>query len=179
MKKMDGTLLEWAQKNPMSRVELAHCGNIILKGLQILHGKRHLFLDMKPENFMFYNSQEHSSSSSSSKKLPDVNFIDFAFACSFTEIQTGEHREMMTGCAINGTPGYVSMSVHEGNTPSRRDDLEALGNVLLSLAYQGILPWLQATSADECLNLKKSADMIKIADTVGCIEIGQFLHQVI
>ena len=64
-----------------------------------------------------------------------------------------------------GTPTYASINVMSGHTPSRRDDLEALGYVIceliLSLASgakggkDNLLPWSGAKSDDELLMMKK------------------------
>ncbi len=173
MQKMDGTLLELCQQKALTGKILAHCGTIILKGLEKLHSKRYLYCDLKPENFMYLNNG--SSSSSSSNCLPQIFFIDFAFCTSFTDILSGKHRPMVTGCPVHGTPGYVSLNVQQGNTPSRRDDIEALGYVLLSLAYQGVLPWLTATSAESCLEMKQNANIHQMAKDIGCPQLASFI----
>ena len=48
--------------------------------------------------------------------------------------------EQTTGRKLCGTARYVSLKVHQGVTPSRRDDLVALGYVFAWL-LRGDLPW--------------------------------------
>lgn len=53
---------------------------------------------------------------------------------------TGNHIPMATNKGMVGTARYTSINSHTGLEQSRRDDLEAVGYVLLYL-HLGLLPW--------------------------------------
>ena len=70
--------------------------------------------------------------------------IDFGLARRYLD-EHGEHIPAKTGRKLTGTVRYASVNVHGGNTPSRRDDLESLGYVILYL-INGCLPWQDVRS---------------------------------
>ena len=39
---------------------------------------------------------------------------------------------------------YASLNAHQGYTQSRRDDLEAIGNIIVYFMRSGDLPWMAA-----------------------------------
>jgi serine/threonine protein kinase len=92
-----------------------------------------------------------------------VFFIDFGIAQSFVDPSKGCHREEAEAGAVVGTPSYVSLAVHNGTIPARRDDVEAVGLVLLCMLGRGSLPWSSATSEAECKALKNSTDIHALA----------------
>ena len=67
---------------------------------------------------------------------------------------------MKLGRSLRGTPNYASLNVHEGMECSRRDDLEALCYMLISL-HVGRLPWSCVREKTLALKLKKIAEMKK------------------
>ncbi len=69
----------------------------------------------------------------------------------------GEHRPFSQGM-VEGTPKYMSVSCHKGGSPGRRDDLEALGYVLLDLSGYN-LPWSNSKNDKDCLTCKASVDL--------------------
>ncbi len=58
---------------------------------------------------------------------------------------------------VEGTPKYMSISCHKGGSPGRRDDLEALGYVLLDLIGCN-LPWSYSKNDKDCLTCKSSVN---------------------
>ena len=59
LEKLDGgDLIAWSKKRPVPTVqEIAGIGLQILEGLEWLHSKGWLFIDIKPDNFMFRGDQ--------------------------------------------------------------------------------------------------------------------------
>lgn len=117
----------------------------MLRRIESIHDKGFLHRDIKPDNFLF-GSERYSHV---------LYIIDFGLAkkyCTYvdTEETTAhdiEHIPCETGRNITGTERYVSVNVHDGLTPSRRDDMESIGYVIIYL-LMGYLPWSKNTTAD-------------------------------
>lgn len=86
--------------------------------------------DIKPENFLI----------GLKKKSHIIYVIDFGFAKRFSDVKTGMHIAYVEGKQLTGTAKFASIYTHLGIEQSRRDDLEALGYVLVYL-IKGELPW--------------------------------------
>ena len=112
----------------------------MIRRIEHIHDKGFIHRDIKPDNFLF-----------GSEKYPQTLYIiDFGLAKKYCKYQNNkensedsqdiEHIVCETGRNITGTERYVSINVHDGLTPSRRDDLESIGYVLVYL-LMGKLPW--------------------------------------
>ena len=99
--------------------------------LEYLHSKNFVHRDMKPENIVIGQG----------KKASMVYLIDFGLAKRFLCPKTGIHIPFKADKGIIGTAKFLSLSTHRGNECSRRDDLEALGIVLIYFLRNGSLPW--------------------------------------
>ena len=112
-------------KEPISIELVLRWGHEILRILETIHKSGIVHRDIKPENVMLRGEKMY--------------LIDFGLARHFRE-HSGKHAPMKAGRGMLGTMRYASMNVHNGYTPSRRDDLESLGYVLLFFYHQ-TLPW--------------------------------------
>mgnify|MGYP003695121941 CR=1 FL=1 len=68
--------------------------------------------------------------------------IDFGLAKRYICPRYGKHIKYQEQKGFTGTTGFLSKSAHEGNEHSRRDDMEALGHVMIYFINGGDLPWL-------------------------------------
>lgn len=137
--------------------------------VEAIHDQNLIFVDVKPENFMI--SQPTSKRVQTCKDVcRRLRMIDFGLVENFRNVTAGGHREdSFPDAQFVGTPVYASINVLEGHTASRRDDLEALGYVMLELLLMLIderlaatsssspLPWGSGESDEEILTAKKKA----------------------
>jgi serine/threonine protein kinase len=79
-----------------------------------------------------------------------VHIIDFGLAKKYRDPKTQQHIPYRENKNLTGTARYASVNTHLGIEQSRRDDLEAVGYVLVYF-MKGNLPWegLKANSKKE------------------------------
>ena len=112
-----------------SHQDVAVIGLQMLEGMEELHSKGFLFVDTKPQNFMLGNNDPK-----------DLRFVDFGCVERWVAFN-GSGARPQSKRALVGTPEFASLSCQEGNLPGRKDDIEAMCLVLLSLMSGGKLPW--------------------------------------
>ena len=67
--------------------------------------------------------------------------IDFGLCKRYLCPKTGEHVSFCADKGIVGTLKYLSLSTHLGGDHGRKDDLEALLNMIIYFFNEGSLPW--------------------------------------
>jgi serine/threonine protein kinase len=111
----------------LSTQSLSLIGQQILEGLEILHSKGYLFVDVKPDNFMIRKSRSSTRNSTEFTLADELFFVDFGLAEKFTQyMSNGAQRDRTMRAGLAGTPSYASIDLLEGHSPCRKDDLEAL-----------------------------------------------------
>jgi len=114
-------------------------GEQMMYRIEHLHVRDMLHRDIKPENFaMGLGDRGHH-----------VYVLDFGLSKRYRS--QGEHIPFREGKPLTGTARYCSVNAHRGFEQSRRDDLEAIGFVLVYFLKGGKLPWqgLQARDMNE------------------------------
>jgi casein kinase 1 len=135
--------------------------------IEYVHSKNFLHRDIKPDNFLM----------GTGKKGHHVYIIDFGLAKKFRDPKTHQHIPYKEGKNPTGTARYCSISTHLGIEQSRRDDLEAVGYVLLHLV-RGSLPWLQVQGQTkqqkyDCITNLKLNTPVDVLCTISPDEGGQ------
>eukprot|EP00746_Dinoflagellata_sp_MGD_P031422 gnl/MRDRNA2_/MRDRNA2_174681_c0_seq1.p1 gnl/MRDRNA2_/MRDRNA2_174681_c0~~gnl/MRDRNA2_/MRDRNA2_174681_c0_seq1.p1 ORF type:complete len:308 (-),score=52.21 gnl/MRDRNA2_/MRDRNA2_174681_c0_seq1:148-1071(-) len=116
----------------------------MIKCVEYVHAKIFIHRDIKPDNFVVGLGE----------KANRVHIIDFGLAKRYRDAKTQQHIPYDEDVGVTGTIRYNSLAAHLGIEPSRRDDLEAVGYVLLYF-MKGTLPWQGLTANNKKEKRKK------------------------
>ncbi len=143
---------------PISDEEAVHIGLQLLSFFEFLHSKGRVYVDVKPENFLYAINNDSK-----------VYCTDFGLVESY--LLMNKHKQKVKGSVI-GTPTYLSLDCHNGFTHARKDDIESLLYVLIYM-MKGCLPWQNAKSDDEAIDIKQKTTMRELCKSIdpkwGCI----------
>jgi serine/threonine protein kinase len=109
----------------------------VLRHLEYIHSKAYIHGDIKPSNFLIGAGVPDGAPGPQNRSK--VFIIDFGLSKPY-RANNGKHLPFTLKNGFHGTPRYASLHTHGGESPSRRDDLESLGYVLIYL-LKGKLPW--------------------------------------
>lgn len=128
----------------------------MVKLLEQIHSKDIIHRDIKPDNFAIGYEDP--------KK---IYILDFGLAKKFRNPTTLKHNPFIKNKKLTGTARYASINALQGFEQSRRDDLEAVGYVLLyflrgKLPWQGLLVKGRENKYEKILNKKKDTDSMEL-----------------
>ena len=117
------------QKKQMSLRCVCNLGYQMIEILEFIHNKNIIHRDIKPDNFLMSNGNNKF-----------LYLLDFGLAKKFRDSNTSKHNPLIKGKKLKGTARYASVNALNGDSQSRRDDLESVGYVLIYF-LKGKLPW--------------------------------------
>lgn len=109
---------------------------VLLIAIQLLHRVKYIHLkniihrDLKPNNCLIGLNNNNDK----------IYIIDYGLSKSYINHDTNKHIELQHNRSLVGTVRYTSVNIHNGLTPSRRDDLQSIGYMLVYF-MTGKLPW--------------------------------------
>lgn len=117
----------YLQKSVSKNELLHHCIKII-DILRFIHEYGVIHCDLKPQNFMVKENK--------------IYLIDFGLASIFFDEKYTILPQKPDSIFITGTPKFISINIHNGMSPSRRDDLISTLYIFSYLNHNCYLPWL-------------------------------------
>jgi serine/threonine protein kinase len=119
-----------SQQKKFSIKTVCMIGIQMLDRLEFIHNKNIIHRDIKPDNFVLgLDNKSHI-----------IYILDFGLSKKFRSSRTHQHIKFNVNKKLTGTARYASINALKGCEQSRRDDLEAIGYVLMYF-LRGSLPW--------------------------------------
>ena len=118
------------QQKKFSIKTVCMTGIQMLDRLEFVHQKNIIHRDIKPDNFVLgLDNKSHI-----------IYVLDFGLSKKYRSSRTHQHIKFSVNKKLTGTARYASINALKGSEQSRRDDLEAIGYVLMYF-LRGSLPW--------------------------------------
>jgi len=103
----------------------------MIRRVEYVHAKNYIHGDIKPDNFLI----------GLGKTASQVHIIDFGLSKQFRDPKTQQHIPYKESRDLTGTVPFASVKANRGMEQSRRDDLEAVGHMLIYF-LRSSFPWL-------------------------------------
>ena len=123
-------LFENLPNKKMSIRCVCNLGYQMIDIMEYIHNKHIIHRDIKPDNFVMGKGE----------KSKYLFLLDFGLSKKYRSSSTLKHYPLIKRKKLTGTARYASVNALNGLTQSRRDDLEAIGYVLMYFLI-GRLPW--------------------------------------
>ena len=118
------------QEKKFSIKTVCMIGIQMIDRLEFIHNKNIIHRDIKPDNFVIgLDNKSHI-----------IYILDFGLSKKYRSSRTHQHIKFTINKKLTGTARYASINALKGSEQSRRDDLEAIGYVLMYF-LRGSLPW--------------------------------------
>ena len=132
------SLDDYVKHKSISQEKLNTIMMLLLEILENVHTQYVIHRDIKPQNIMMKNGELF---------LIDFGLSTFYVDENFKHVDSNHGKDY-----IIGTPKYISYNIHNGQEPSRRDDLISLGYLYLNIVF-GDLPWSNMSKThNNCLS---------------------------
>jgi len=141
-------LFENSMNKKMSLRCVCNLGYQMIEIMEYIHNKHIIHRDIKPDNFVMGRDS----------KRKQLFLLDFGLSKKYRSSSTLKHYPLIKRKKLTGTARYASINALNGITQSRRDDLEAIGYVLMYF-LKGKLPW------QGMVNKNKEQRYLKIMET--------------
>ncbi|CAG2100915.1 unnamed protein product [Medioppia subpectinata] len=129
-----------------------------------IHSKRVIYRDVKPENILLGLPQTPGANL--------LHIVDFGLSKEYKD-RNGVHIPYKENVGLNGTARYMSINTHLYREQSRRDDMEAVGHMLI-LFLRGSLPWSGLDIKDSVKRFKKIGEIKQKIETKKlCLNLPQ------
>lgn len=150
MEKMESPLTSivpslWQQGKSGKTLAFGPVAVQLLNCVVAVQERKHAVVDIKSENFMLAPARLGKGQTTVKKLASRIRLLDLALVSPWASVG-GMSRTNDKKDGVVGTPLYASINVHNGETVSRRDDVEALGYLISELI-------LKLASGDESKQL--------------------------
>jgi len=127
-------MIDHLVKVQTTRLSIGPIALRMLDCLREFHSKGVLFRDIKPDNFMLAKEGSKKRRKATAKSVVEdlaesIRWLDLGCVAMYKSMTNQHEEDAFLG--VIGTPNYASLHMHEGHSPSRRDDYFALGLVLV------------------------------------------------